>query len=153
MLVVGLGDADEHAHRGDIAGYRRAIRQSDDFLAELERTLARMGAAGRETAVLVTTDHGRSHSMHAHGAGFPESQRVFFAAFGAGIARRGVTCAPSPIRLAHLAGAVRALFALESDVEPGPLAGEIIDRWKTRRGSPADPRRARIHEMQARTEP
>ena len=128
MLVVGLGDADEHAHRRDIAGYRRAVRRSDDFLAELDRTLARMGAPGRETAVHVNTDQRRSHSMHAHGPGFPESQRVCFAAFGAGIARRGVTCAPSPIRLAHLAGAVRALFALASDVAPGPLAGEIIDR-------------------------
>ncbi|OJY15254.1 MAG: hypothetical protein BGO98_22705 [Myxococcales bacterium 68-20] len=44
MLVAGLGDADEHAHRGDIAGYRRAIRHSDDFLAELDRTHGRCAA-------------------------------------------------------------------------------------------------------------
>jgi hypothetical protein len=125
LLVVGLGDADEHAHRGDLAGYRRAIRRTDDFLAELDRTLARMGEEGRETAVLVTTDHGRSHSIRAHGAGFPESQRVFVGAFGAGITRRGVACASEPIRLAHIAGAVRSLLALESDTDRA-LADEIV---------------------------
>jgi hypothetical protein len=126
LLVVGLGDADEHAHRGDVAGYRRAVRRSDNFLDELDRTLARMGKNGRETAVVITTDHGRAHSLRAHGAGFPESQRVFVAAFGAGVARRGVTCADVPLRLADIAGALRTLLALESDVESGPLAGEIV---------------------------
>lgn len=121
LLVIGLGDADEYAHRGDIAGYRRAIRRADDVLGDLDRVLARMG--DKETAVLVTTDHGRSRSLRAHGALFPESQRVFLAAFGSGIARRGVTCAAEPLRLSHLAGAMRALLALEG--EAGPLAGEI----------------------------
>lgn len=125
LLVIGLGDADEYAHRGDIAGYRRAIRRADEVLAELDRTLARMNE-GRETAVIVTTDHGRSHSLQAHGARYPESQRVFVAAFGVGIARRGVTCAQEPLRLAHVAGAVRSLLTLESEADPGPLASEIV---------------------------
>ncbi len=92
------------------------------------------------------------------GQAFPESQRVFFAAFGAGIARRGITCAPAPIRLAHLAGAVRALFALASGVEPGPLAGEIIDhssaahanrsgRWHRRRSGAATSMRSSYGNM------
>ncbi|MDF2697537.1 MAG: hypothetical protein K0S65_5920 [Labilithrix sp.] len=126
LLVVGLGDADEYAHRGDVAGYRRAIHRSDDFLADLDRTLAAIGDAGRETAVIVTTDHGRAHSLRGHGASYPESQRVFVAAFGAGIARRGVACVAEPLRLAHVAGAVRSLLGLESDVERGPLGDEIV---------------------------
>lgn len=128
LLVVGLGDADEHAHRGDIAGYRRAIRRADDFIGELDRTLGRMGDDGKQTAVLVTTDHGRAHSLRAHGAAFPESQRVFVAGFGAGIARRGVTCASEPLRLSHVAGAVRSLLALEGEV--GPLAVELDEGAK-----------------------
>jgi Metalloenzyme superfamily len=126
LLVIGLGDADEYAHRGDVAGYRRSIRRADDVLAELDRTLARMGGEGAETAVVVTTDHGRARSLRGHGASFPESQRVFVAAFGAGVARRGVACASEPLRLAHLAGAVRSLLALETDAERGPLADEIV---------------------------
>jgi len=123
LLVVGLGDADEYAHRGDRAGYRRAMRRADDFVADLDRALTRMAEDGRRTAVLVTTDHGRARSFRGHGGSFPESQRVFFAAFGAGIARRGVTCADAPLRLAHVAGAVRRLLSL--DGETGPLATEI----------------------------
>ncbi len=124
LLVVGLGDADEYAHRGDHAGYRRALRRTDEFIADLDRTLERMGEDGRETAVLVTTDHGRAHSFRGHGASFPESQRVFVAAFGAGVARRGATCTSSPLRLAHVAGAVRTLLGLEG--EAGPLAAELV---------------------------
>jgi hypothetical protein len=125
LLVVGLGDADEQAHRGDIPGYRRAIQRADDFIADLDRTLARMGEDGKKTAVIVTTDHGRAHSLRAHGASFPESQRVFVAAFGAGIAHRGVTCATEPLRLSHIAGVMRTLLAL--DDKRGPLATAIVD--------------------------
>lgn len=127
LLVVGLGDADEHAHRGDFAGYRRAIRRADDFVGALARALARMGEDGEETAVIVTTDHGRARTLRGHGGRFPESQRVFVAAFGAGIARRGVACASEPLRLSHVAGAVRALLSLDSEAAPGPLATEIVD--------------------------
>jgi hypothetical protein len=125
LLVVGLGDADEHAHRGDIPSYRRAVRRADTFLADLDHALGRMGEDGKQTAVLVTTDHGRSHSLRGHGALYPESQRVFVAAFGAGIAHRGVSCAAEPLRLAHLAGAVRSLLAMESEGEDGPLVAEL----------------------------
>ncbi|HVH42060.1 MAG TPA: hypothetical protein VM925_06940, partial [Labilithrix sp.] len=114
LLVVGLGDADEQAHRGDFAGYERAVRSADEFIADVERALARMGEEGSRTAVLVTTDHGRAHSLRAHGAAFPESQRVFVAGFGAGVAHRGIACSTAPIRLAHLAGALRSLLSMES---------------------------------------
>ncbi|MBX3227722.1 MAG: hypothetical protein KIT84_15305 [Labilithrix sp.] len=122
LLVVGLGDADEQAHRGDVAGYKRAIARSDDFLGDLERTLARMGPEGERTAVLVTTDHGRARSLFRHGASQPESGRVFVAAWGAGIASQGVACAPEDLELTHVAGAVRALLEIESAEPAGPLA-------------------------------
>jgi hypothetical protein len=125
LLVVGLGDTDEHAHRGDFVGYRRALRRADDFISDLDQTLARMGEDGERTAVLVTTDHGRAKSLRSHGAAFPESQRVFVAAFGAGIAHRGVACATEPLRLAHVAPAMRALLADSDAVQGGPLAAEL----------------------------
>lgn len=123
LLVLGLGDADEQAHRGDVAGYRRAIKRSDEVIAELDRVLARMGNEGSQTAVLVTTDHGRAKTIRGHGAIWPESQRVFFAAFGARIAHRGITCATSPLHLADVAGSVRSLLGVEG--ERGPLASEV----------------------------
>ena len=94
---------------------------------------------GSETTVLVTTDHGRARSIRGHGAAFPESQRVFAAAFGAGVARHGVTCTSEPLRLAHVAGAVRSILGVRrlagvSGAEPptlsderSPLAAQILE--------------------------
>jgi hypothetical protein len=132
VMVVGLGDADEQAHRGDVAGYKRAIRKHDEFLGDLDRLLNTevMGNEGKMTAVLVTTDHGRATSLRAHGASYPESGRVWFAAFGARIAHRGVSCAAAPLRLSHVAGAMRSLMAIDNDpkIDHGPLANEILEK-------------------------
>jgi hypothetical protein len=129
LLVMGLGDADEHAHRGDIAGYRKAIARADDILGELDKTLARMGDDGERTAVIVTTDHGRAKNLFNHGAIAPESARVFVAAFGASITHQGVTCAPEPMKLAHIAGTIRQLLGIEPDAkgqDANPLADAML---------------------------
>jgi hypothetical protein len=126
FLVIGLGDADEQAHRGDIAGYRKAIARADDLIGEIAKTLTRMGPEGDQTAVLVTTDHGRAKSLFNHGAMAPESARVFVAAFGANIARKGVTCAPEDMHLSNIAGAIRTLLAIDSELEPGPLSDALL---------------------------
>lgn len=126
LLVIGLGDADEQAHRGDTAGYKRAIARSDEILGDLDRTLARMGPDGERTAVIVTTDHGRAHSLYNHGAGSPESARVFVAAYGAGITQRGVACPPEDVKLTHVAGAVRALLGIQTAEPAGPLAEAVV---------------------------
>jgi arylsulfatase A-like enzyme len=124
MLIVGLGDADEHAHRGEITKYRSALTMADDILGELSQAID-----GSETAVIVTTDHGRADSLRGHGARLRGSDRVFVAAFGARIARRGITCADRPIHLADIAPVVRILanIAREGDEET-PLAVELLDR-------------------------
>lgn len=126
LLVIGLGDADEQAHRGDIAGYKKAITRADDIIGDIAKTLARMGPEGDQTAVIVTTDHGRAKNLFNHGAVAPESARVFFAAFGANIAKKGVTCAPEDMHLANLAGTVRTLLDVDSELEPGPLADAML---------------------------
>jgi hypothetical protein len=131
LLVMGLGDADEQAHRGDIAGYRKAIARADDILGELDKTLARMGDAGERTAVIVTTDHGRAKNLFSHGARAPESARVFVAAFGASITHQGVTCAPEPMKLAHIAGAVRQLLGIDLDREKAHDANPLADAMLT----------------------
>lgn len=59
FLFISLGDADNFAHDGRRRDYLRAIRTYDAYLVLLLDTLARMGDYGRNTTVLVTTDHGR----------------------------------------------------------------------------------------------
>lgn len=125
FLFVGLGDADEYAHRSDYRGYLEAIHASDAFLGDLFATLARMGARGRHTTVLVTADHGRAYSFVDHGARYPESSRVWLVAAGgdgADLRGHGLLAAARPHTLSDVAPTVLALLGI--DASPG---GQPID--------------------------
>jgi hypothetical protein len=125
FLFVGLGDADEYAHRGDYHGYLEAVHASDAFLGDLQATLARMGARGRHTTVLVTADHGRAYSFTDHGARYPESSHVWLVAAGADIHGHGVTAASARHTLSDIAPTVRALLGIPGSGSP---IGEVASR-------------------------
>jgi hypothetical protein len=113
FLFVGLGDADEYAHRNDYAGYLKAVHASDTFLGDLTTLLRSMGARGRHTTVLVTADHGRARNFIDHGPQFPESGRVWLVAAGADVADRGLVAA-SRHTLSDVAPTIRALLGIGS---------------------------------------
>jgi hypothetical protein len=115
FLWVGLGDPDEHAHRGDYARYLASLRAADGFLAEIEKRI------DDQTVVLVTADHGRSHGFRDHG-GFPESGRVWLVA-RAGGATPGYADSPT-LHLADVAPTIRCLMGLRADNSPS--AGHSI---------------------------
>jgi len=129
FLFVGLGEPDEYAHQGDYAGYLASLRAADHFVGALLATLDRMGERGRRTLVLVTSDHGRAHDYRDHGGSFPESARVWLAAFGGPVRARGFAAAPRPRRLADLAPTIRATIDLEPDRAPsgGAPLWELFD--------------------------
>ncbi len=117
FLFVGLGDADEYAHRGDYRGYLGALRGADEFLGDLTETLRTMGARGRHTTVIVTADHGRAKNFTDHGPQFPESGRVWLVAAGGDIAGpahdrgdHGLVAASRRHTLSDVAPTVRALL-------------------------------------------
>jgi hypothetical protein len=118
FLFVGLGDADEYAHRGDYHGYLDAVHASDGFLGDLQATLARMGARGRHTTVLVTADHGRAYSFNDHGARYPESSRVWLVAAGGDVRGHGITAAAGRHTLSDIAPTVRGLLGIEGGGQP-----------------------------------
>jgi hypothetical protein len=120
FLFVGLGDADEYAHRNDYRGYLQAVHASDAFLGDLFATLDSMGARGRHTTVLVTADHGRAYDFRDHGARYPESGRVWLVAGGGDLRTHGLVAAARRHTLSDLAPTVRALLGLPSDGEPIP---------------------------------
>jgi phosphopentomutase len=118
---VGLGDADEYAHRNDYRGYLAALRSSDEFLGQLTETLHAMGSRGRHTTVLVTADHGRAYNFMDHGPASPESGRVWLVAAGGDIHGRGLVAAGRRHTLSDVAPTVRALLGIgEGDARPIP---------------------------------
>lgn len=112
FLFVGLGDADEYAHRSDYGGYLQALRDSDAFLGALVAALDGMGARGRHTTVLVTTDHGRSYDFRDHGRLYPESSRVWLVAGGDDVRGVGEAAPPRRHTLSDIAPTVRALLGI-----------------------------------------
>ncbi len=121
FFFVGLGDPDEYAHRNDYRGYLQSLHDADAFLGDLRVTLEGMGARGRHTTVLVTTDHGRAYDFRDHGMWHPESGRVWLVASGADVRGRGLASASRRHTLADIAPTVRALLGIrESDDEPIP---------------------------------
>ncbi len=87
FLFVGLGDTDEHAHAGNYGAYVAALVRADTFLGSLRAVLAADGVRGRNTTVMVVTDHGRSTGFRDHGGGFPESRFAFLMVSGPGVPR------------------------------------------------------------------
>jgi hypothetical protein len=129
LLFVGLGEPDEYAHRGDRIGYMASLRYADEFVGQLLATLDRMGERGRRTLVLVTSDHGRGRNYRDHGSRFPESARVWLAAFGGPVHARGFVEAPQPRRLADIAPTIRTVLAMKPDGDPsgGMPLSELFD--------------------------
>jgi hypothetical protein len=112
LLFIGLGDADEYAHRNDYHGYLEALHESDAVLGKLAATLESLGARGRHTAVLVTTDHGRAYDFRDHGRRHPESGRVWLVAGGGDVHGPGVGSAVRRHTLSDVAPTVRALLGI-----------------------------------------
>ena len=110
-MFLGLGDTDEYAHLGDYRGYLRALHDADATVGTLLETLDRMGDDGRNTTVLVTTDHGRERAFMSHGGFAPESSRVWMIA-GGNVRPEGPVALPKPAHLFDVGPTVRALMGL-----------------------------------------
>lgn len=125
FFFLGLGEPDEYAHRGDYPRYLASIRAADRVIGELVATLDRMGPRGQRTHVFVTTDHGRAATFRHHGGAFPESARVWLAAWGPTIHARGSVITDASRRLADLAPTARTILGLPR-LPTSPAAGRPL---------------------------
>lgn len=121
FLFISLGEPDEYAHRGDYAGYLRALRHADLTLGLLSRALEERARQGARTVLFVTSDHGRAHDFSNHGRAHPESARVWLLAWGTEIGGR--LAATGEHHLADLAPTLRKLFGLAEDRHPAAGRG------------------------------
>jgi hypothetical protein len=129
FLFVSLGEPDEYAHRGDYAGYLRALRHADLTIGLISRALEEHARQGVRTVLFVTADHGRSKDFAHHGSAHPESARVWLFARGTEVTRRPLPAAGARY-LADLAPTLRTVLGLGTDRHPAagrPLVG-LLDR-------------------------
>jgi phosphopentomutase/2,3-bisphosphoglycerate-independent phosphoglycerate mutase family metalloenzyme len=124
FLFVGLGDADEYAHRNNYRGYLDAMREADAFLGDVMTALRTMGARGQHTTLLVTSDHGRAHDFVDHGRQFPESGRVWLVAGGNDVVGRGFMATSRRHTLSDVAPTVLALLGIANG-DAAPIS-EIV---------------------------
>ncbi|HEX6277610.1 MAG TPA: alkaline phosphatase family protein [Polyangiaceae bacterium] len=130
FLFVSLGEPDEYAHRGDYAGYLRALRRADLAIGAISRALHEHARQGSRTVLLVTADHGRASDFVNHGRKHPESARVWLMAWGTEVSSKPFVPAGASY-LADLAPTLRALFGLPEDRHPAagrPLVAVFEER-------------------------
>jgi hypothetical protein len=91
LLFLSLVDSDEYGHQRDYAGYARSIRMYDRYLDELIQTLEEMGEYGKQTTLLVTTDHSRGPGPFwgGHATTRRSERGVFLYAWGRGVSPTG----------------------------------------------------------------
>jgi len=129
VLYVMLGETDEWAHGGRYDMYLDAAFRSDRFIGRLWQTLQSLPEYRGQTALLLTTDHGRGATPQDwtdHGRDVPAAQRTWMAVMGPGVTqpgvREGVTITTS--QLAATAAALvgedfRAAFPKAAEPLPG----------------------------------
>ena len=79
FLFVSLNDSDEWGHKGQYDQYVATLRQQDNWIRDIVTTLDGMGEYGRNTTLIITTDHGRGegNDWDDHGVGYPDSGNVW----------------------------------------------------------------------------
>lgn len=93
LLYVALGETDDWAHAGRYDRYLLSARQNDGFIKSMWDTAQTLDAYRDKTLFLVTSDHGRGDGREgwkSHGTDYPGSERIWVAAFGAGLSTTGI---------------------------------------------------------------
>lgn len=158
FMHIGLGDADELAHRGDYIGYLTALHAADALIGDATATVAptvnplrpgdRSNPASNSSVtdlarsggltILVVADHGRAGaSFRDHGVMYADSGRSFVLAFGRDIPRRGRTCLKHDVRLVDVGATIRSLLNLPPASASSGSAGHPIDEIVEGRAGPS----------------
>jgi hypothetical protein len=92
VLYVMLGETDEWAHGRRYDLYLDSAWRNDRFIRKLWETAQAMPGYAGQTALVMATDHGRGstgENWTSHGEKVPESDQIWMAVMGPGIAPLG----------------------------------------------------------------
>lgn len=129
VLYLSLGETDEWAHAGKYGEYLDAAHRVDSSLRELWETLQSMREYRGNTAILVTTDHGRGEAptgWRSHGAQIQGSENIWLAALGSGIAPAGERRGGTAITQSQVAATLARLLGEDYNAAQ-PKAGAPIE--------------------------
>jgi hypothetical protein len=93
VLYVLLGEGDEWAHEGRYDLYLDATQRADRFIERIWNLVQSLPEYRDQTALLVTTDHGRGATIKDwtdHGREVPAAERTWIALLGAGVPQAGI---------------------------------------------------------------
>lgn len=87
LMFISLVDSDEFGHEGDYPNYVRSLRTYDEYLDQLIETLGSMGEYGKQTTLILTTDHSRGAGPFwvGHATTKTSERHVFLYARGRGV--------------------------------------------------------------------
>jgi hypothetical protein len=79
FLYISLNDSDEWAHRGNYPAYLKTLRTYDQYINELSKALDDLGDYGKNSTLILATDHGRGagSSWKDHGPLTQDSKYVW----------------------------------------------------------------------------
>jgi hypothetical protein len=112
VLYVLLGETDEFAHEGKYGLYLDAAYRADRFIARLWHEVQSLPDYAGQTALIVTTDHGRGDTTkdwQHHGEKVPAAERTWMAVMGPGVPSLGVRSAVQ-VTASQFAATIAALL-------------------------------------------
>lgn len=116
VLLIGLGETDEFAHKGNYGEYLQQANRIDRMLADLWTTLQSSPGYKDRTTLIITTDHGRGSrdaKWKSHSAFIRGSSQTWLAMIGPGIEPKGEMEEEAQVYQQELAGYMAKLLGEE----------------------------------------
>lgn len=146
VMAIAYGETDDFAHDGAYDQYLHAAKRTDQFIADLWRTIQTTPGYKNNTNVLIVTDHGRGsypedwqhHASKRSLAGymkglshFPEgiigSEHIWFAAIGPDIPARGVVKTKVEVKQSQVAATAMKLLGYQPQTFNPDIAPAIAE--------------------------
>lgn len=103
FMHLSLLDSDEYAHDGEWDGYMRSLYNYDIYIDRLYALLDQMGDYGKNTTLIITTDHGRGKGDKWTGHFFNlNSRKIWMAIKGPHVPAKGSISHKKKISHLHL---------------------------------------------------
>jgi hypothetical protein len=126
VMFIGYGETDEWAHSGKYYSYLNAANQVDKWLSDLWTYIQSDPQYKDQTALIITTDHGRGVGAEwtDHGEKVNGASQIWCAIIGPGIAAKGEVKQPMQNYQKQIAQTVAALLGTTFKAEH-PIAEKL----------------------------